>query len=485
MKISEILSKINEKNISLWVENKRLKFRAPKDAFPDELKKLVQDNRDEIIRFLQDQLGTDLNDHPLSYNQQSLWFLHQLTSQLPSYNVASACRIVSEPDIDAILRTLNDLVTRHPVLRTTYYLSEKHNAPLQRIHDEVAISFEHIDASNWPETEIKERVESYYKKPFDLEKGPVFRAQLFSRNKQDHIFLLTIHHIACDAWSLKILLSEFGQIYKARVENQDIDLPFLHFQYTDYVREQKEMLKSSFGEKAFSYWKQALPDTPLDLNSLPDFPRPMVHTYVGSSFFFNIEGTLYREIKSFKNENNTTLYSILLSVYQLLLIRLSGMKNVLVGTPAACRSKKEVREVCGYFINPVVIFSDYHESMTFKGYLSGVSKKVFDVLDYQDYPFPLLVENLVTKRRTDVSPIFQVMFNLINRKTLGAAADFLCPSTDSKPVRFGALDILPFPISQQEGQYAGYPFRTFAGGAYAGGYSDHLPVYVILIKEKK
>ncbi len=453
MNISDILSKISEQNILLWVQDGRLKFRALKDAFPDELKELIRDNRDEIIRILQERKGQDLVTYPLSFNQQSLWFLHQITEQLPSYNVATACRIISDLDIDAVLYALNNLVKRHEVLRTTYYLSEETHSPMQRVLAHVDIPFEHIDASNWFAAEIKGRVENYYKKPFDLENGPVFRVYIFTRAKKDHIFLLTIHHIACDAWSLKILLDEFAQFYETGVRKKDLDLPFLPFQYKDFVSYQKEMLKSPFGEKALFYWKQTLPHTSSDLNSLSDFKRPMIQTYSGSSYFFNIEGELYQAIKQFKNENNATLYSMLLSVYQLLLMRLSGQKNVMVGTPAACRNRKEYREVCGYFINPVVISGDYRESMTFREYLSEVSKKVFDALDYQEYPFPMLVENLVPQRRSDVSPIFQVMFNLINRKMLGVVADFLCPSADSEPVRLGSLNILPFPISQQEGQY--------------------------------
>ena len=450
---SEIIKKAKESNIDLWAEQGRLKFKAPKGALTNDLRELIASNRNDIINLLETGISDGVTAFPLTYNQQSLWFLHRLSPQSPSYNVAASCRVLSEIDTDALLSAFEKIAGRHPVLKTTYHLSEDSQEPFQKIHDKINISFNHIDASGWNEKVLKEKVESYYKIPFDLESGPVFRINLFTFNRTSHIFLLTVHHIACDALSLKIILNEFKEIYDAEIKGATLSLPLPVMSYFDYQNQQKRIVNSDEGDRLLSFWKNKLHNIPQKLDLPTDFERPKIQTYAGSSCFFNIEEPLYSELKNLTKETGATLYSILLSVYQVLLAKYSGQNDIPVGTPAFGRLKKEYYSTCGYFINPVVIRTVYDDSMSFREYINKNKKNIFETLEHQDYPFPLLVEKLGIERNPAFSPAFQVLFNLINKKVLGCAADFLCPAEESEPVSFDALKILPFPISQQEGQY--------------------------------
>ncbi len=453
MKAADIITVASANQIELWVESSSLKFRAPKGALTPELQKLFRDNRDSLIAELTKPAQAVKARIPLSCNQQSLWFLHQMAPESPAYNVAAACQVLSPVNADAVKFALKSLVSRHPILRTTYTLSEESKTVFQEVHSTKDIAFEHIDAAAWDDIELNKRVIASYKKPFDLTAGPVLRFQIFSRNNNNHLFLITLHHIACDAHSIHILLEDFISFYEAGPGKTAVHPEPVSCKYTDYISHQAEMLRGPQGARLLNYWKKKLHEAPASLDMPLDHKRPSVQSHNGSSVCFNIEGTQYDKVKECAKTCNTTVYALLLSVFQLLLSRMSGQKDICIGTPVACRTRKEYQNVCGYFVNPVVIRTRVDLSMTFREYLGHTSKTVFESLDYQEYPFALLVENLEISRQPGTAPVFQVMFNMLKRRMLGAAADFLCPSNSNSPVAFGPLKILPYPVHQQEGQY--------------------------------
>ena len=191
MNASEILKKTREENIELWVEQGRLKYLSPKGALHEDLRALISANKQNIIRILEKGVNKKSDIYPLTYNQQSLWFLHKLSSKYPSYNVAASCRIVSEVNIDALLVSFEQIVDHHAVLRTTYHLSDEEREPFQKIHNKINIPFKHIDASGWDRNEVKERVESYYQIPFDLENDLLGLKALFPYD----VFILVTHDL--------------------------------------------------------------------------------------------------------------------------------------------------------------------------------------------------------------------------------------------------------------------------------------------------
>ncbi|MEO1133477.1 MAG: condensation domain-containing protein, partial [Cyanobacteria bacterium J06639_1] len=193
---------------------------------------------------------------PLSANQQALWFLYKLAPESWAYNVLFSACIRSEVDGDALERSFQDLVDRHPSLRTTYTAIE--GSPVQQIQPSARVHFIRVDAADLDDEQLHDRLTSEGQRPFDLERGSVFRVHLFSRSAADHVLLLAVHHVAVDLWSLTVLLDELRVAYAARVAKQTPSLPPLAAQYSDFVRKQAHWLDGEDGDRLLSYWKQQL-----------------------------------------------------------------------------------------------------------------------------------------------------------------------------------------------------------------------------------
>nr|VFK59283.1 MAG: Condensation domain-containing protein [Candidatus Kentron sp. TUN]VFK67852.1 MAG: Condensation domain-containing protein [Candidatus Kentron sp. TUN] len=221
------------------------------------------------------------------------------------------------------LRTVFEtLLTRHSSLRSTF--SEQDGRPIQIVYGHQEIYFEKIDASQDTEEELHQRVTKAYRRPFDLEKGPLLRVSLFTRSKEDHVLLITMHHIVTDGWSVWLLMSEFLELYPKQKAGQVAPLPSLQYQYPDFVRWQIELLASSEGEHLWQYWQKQLSGE-LPILDLPtDHPRPPVQSYNGASITFTLPPTLTQKLKEQARASDATLYMILLAAFQVLLYRYTG-----------------------------------------------------------------------------------------------------------------------------------------------------------------
>jgi amino acid adenylation domain-containing protein len=449
---SEILYLVSQRGIRLWVENHSLRYKAPKGALTPELHKLLTEHRDNIIAYLDGESGRASDTYPLSYNQQFLWFLYHLAPQSSAYNVAFIARVVSPVDFPRVETAFQKLVDRHPMLRTTYGLSG--GVPSMRIHSRMNLACEHIDVTGWSEEALNQEVHQRYCKPFDLAKGPILRVQLFTCAPEDHVLLLTIHHIACDGWSIGILLKEFRDLYSI---DPAINLPLAEVPYTDFIRYQKEMLKGPEGQRLWSFWKQQLAGELLELNLPVDKQRPRTRVSAGGTHHFSITGDFYQSIVSFARSSGATLYTFLLTSFQTLLMRYSSQEDILIGTPMGGRPRKEDAFTVGCYINPIVLRGTISADSTFKELLRRTRKTFADAFENRNYPFPLLVEQLSPARDPSRSPIFQVMFNFLNWQTLGEVANLLyrdkSGAITGESVDFGDLKMRPFPMDQEEGQF--------------------------------
>jgi amino acid adenylation domain-containing protein len=392
-----------------------------------------------------------LNVHSLSYNQKSLWYLYKLAPKSSAYNTAFATRIVSDINIDLLSSSFRKLFDRHEVLRSTYDTID--GVPFMKINESIKLPFELIDAADWNEKELSYRVSMQYSKPFDLENGPVARIHLFRHSPSDHILLITIHHIACDAWSFGILLNEFQKIYSRKEENS---LPIIKKQYIDYISDQTEMINGPRGHQLWTFWEKQLDGDKLGLNLPLDKARPLVQNYNGSTCYFSIDGQLYEKIKQLAKDQWVTLYMLLLAGFQILLMRYTGQEEIYVGSPMANRSM-EYKGVVGYFINMGVMLGNLVGNPSFVEFLQRTRNMVLRVLRNQGYPFALLVEKLNPIRDSSRSQIFEVMFNLVDRQTTGMNVDFWLKSSslsiDDSTTIFSGMKIKPFPLNQQEGQF--------------------------------
>lgn len=369
-------------------------------------------------------LAPESTEYPLSYGQQALWFLHQLSPESHAYNIVNAVRLHGELDIAALQCAFQVLVERHPCLRTTFTASQ--GKATQHIHEHLEVSFQHENASTWSEEFLEDRLITEAHHPFNLETGPLLRVNLFTR-LNEHILLLAVHHIVADFWSLTVLVDELGVIYQAQKAGKQHTLVPLTLQYTDYVRTWAEAIASPAGERLWTYWQKQLSGELPVLNLPTDRPRPPVQTYQGASQLFKLNADLTQKLKALSKAHSSTLYMTLLAAFQVLLYRLSGQEDLLVGSPTIGRSRVDLASLVGYFVNPVVVRSHISENLTFEAFLNQVRSSVLDAFKHQDYPFARLVEQLQPVRDPSRSPLFQVMFvlqktHLLNEEGLAAFA---------------------------------------------------------------
>lgn len=406
---------------------------------PKQLENLTPEEKRQLLAELLKQKAEQANiTYPLSYGQKALWFLYYSAPHNAAYNFAFTVRIRYQVDTSLLRRLFQILMARHPTLRSTFTLRD--GEPVQVVHGYQELLLEEIDASAWNGDKLREHLQRAYQRPFDLENGPVLRVSLLSRSRQDHVLLLTMHHIVCDGWSLWFLLDELRKLYAAEITGIQAALPPLTATYADYVRWQTEMLQSSAGDKLWSYWRDQLAGSSPNLKLPTDRPRPAFQTYHGASHNFRLPAELVKPLNKLKKETGATIFMILLAAFQVLLYRYSGQDDILVGSPTSGRSRNEFAKVFGFFVNPIVLRAKFSENPSFKAFLGQVRQTVLDGIKHQDFPFPLLVQRLRPKRDPSRSPLFQVMFVFQKPQRLGNTADLMSIFE-------------PFELAQREGQF--------------------------------
>jgi amino acid adenylation domain-containing protein len=347
-------------------------------------------------------------EHALSYGQRALWFMRELDRDGAAYNIMYAARVPSAVDVPSLRRAWQSLTNRHASLRTTYH--NDGGEPTQKVHAHLPAELQEVDASGWSEEELGARLRRAGELPFELERGPVARLRLYRRTAREHFILLSAHHIACDFWSLDVLVAELRESYIEETTQRQADLRAPGSRYADFVSWQAEMLGGAEGKAHWSYWRGQLSGELPVLNLPTDRPRPLAQTFCGASQAFPLEETLAGRLKALARAERATLFTLLLAAFQVLLHRYTGQTDILVGVPAAGRGRAEFADVVGYFVNPVALRADLTGDPSFRSYLARARRTVLSALEHQDYPFPLLTERLQPARDPSRSPLFQVTF---------------------------------------------------------------------------
>ncbi len=342
---------------------------------------------------------------PVSFAQQRLWFLNQLEPLSPVYNLPSAFRLTGRLDLDAAGRALNEIVRRHEALRTTFRWSEGH--PVQHVAAEVRIPLPVAEAA---EAEIRSLVEGEARQPFDLARGPLLRARLFRLAEEDHLAVVTMHHIISDGWSMGVVVREFAALYQAFAEGRPSPLPELPVQYPDYAIWQRE--QGLDGQ--LEWWKRQLAGELPILNLPTDRPRSAMSGNSGASFSFMLPPGVASRLKALADRERATLFMALLAVFKLLLARHSRQSEICIGTPVAGRAQAELEPLIGFFVNTLVIRTDLGGDPTFLELLKRVRESALGAFGHQDAPFEMLVEAVNPERRLNHTPLFQAMFVLQN-----------------------------------------------------------------------
>jgi hypothetical protein len=368
---------------------------------------------------------------PLSYAQQRLWFLEQVEPGTPVYLIPAAVRLSGPLDAGALEAALNAVVRRHEVLRTTFAV--ENDLPVQVIAPALTLPVEKLDLSGLPpderEASLRHWTAAEARQPFDLERGPLLRARLLRTGEEEHLLLLTLHHIVADGWSLGILLREVAALYPALASGESPELPPLPVQYADFAIWQRRWLQGEELERQLAYWRRQLDGDlpPLDLPFAR--PRPERPSHRGTFRRFDIAPELATELRELSQREGTTLFMTLMATFQTLLYRLSGQEELTVGTGIANRNHPRTEELIGFFVNTLVFRADLTGNPTFRELLERVSTAALGAYAHQDLPFERLVEELRPGRELARSPLFQVMF--------------LFQNTPLPPLRVGGLELTP------------------------------------------
>jgi amino acid adenylation domain-containing protein len=382
-----------------------------------------QAKRAMLADLLKKKAETRESFYPLSYGQRAWWFMHQLESESAACNIVFASRVNSAVDVAALSRAFQTLIDRHPSLRTNFINRDSEPVQFVRRRQKLRFKHRHVDASN-PE-ELKRCLIEEANRPFDLEREPMLRVSLYTSSPEEHVLLMMAHHIAVDLWSLVVLMNELRELYPAEIRGERVNLPTPSLQYTDYVREQSEMLAGAKGARLWDYWKNQLAGE-LPVMNLPlDRTRPAVLTYEGAYHDRELDAELSQKLKSLSRTCGATLYATLLAAFQVLLYRYSGQEEIMVGALYATgRDSAGFAGVVGFLDNPVALRANLSANPTFKDYLERVSRTTLDALEHQEYPFGLLVERLQPVRELSRAPIFQVMF-ILQKTQLAEEASLL------------------------------------------------------------
>ena len=350
---------------------------------------------------------------PLSFAQQRLWFLDQLDPGNHIYNEASAIRLTGTLNTQALARSFDEIIRRHEVLRTTF--STQDGQPVQVIAPHLKLQLSHVDLSEFDdgarEAEIERLAIAESLRPFDLSAAPFMRVMLVRMSKEEHVLLLTMHHIISDAWSTGILIRELVTLYMAYSEGRTSPLAKLPVQYADYAAWQREWLSGAELERQLDYWRKELSGTPPVINLPADRPRPEIRSYRGGNYSFVLPEALTASIRALSRSEEVTVFNTLLAAFQTLLNRITGQDDIVIGANIANRNHAGTESLIGFFINMLSLRADLAGDPTFRELLSRVRKVTLGAYAHQDLPFDKLIEELQPERIPGVSPLFQVVFN--------------------------------------------------------------------------
>jgi amino acid adenylation domain-containing protein len=360
--------------------------------------------------------GSRFNTFPLSFAQQRLWFLDQLTPGSPVYNIPVAVRLTGRLDVAALERSFEEIVSRHEILRTTFTTVE--GVPMQVVTEKGSVTLRLVDLSQLPpgerEAKVSELATEESQQPFDLTRGPLLRLTLYRLSEQEQVLLLVMHHIVSDGWSTGVLIREVTALYKAFTKGEASPLGELPIQYADFAKWQREWLQGERLQQLLEYWKQQLAGCPPVLELPTDRERPAVYSFRGAHQSVMLPRSLSEAIKALGQREGATPFMVLLAALQTLLCRYSGQEDICVGTPIAARNRAETEGLIGFFVNTLVIRTDLSGNPSFRELLGRVRERALGAYGHQDLPFEMLVEELQPERNMGHTPLFQVAFTYQN-----------------------------------------------------------------------
>jgi len=336
---------------------------------------------------------------PLSFAQEPLWFLDQLVPENPFFNMPAAYRLTGPLDVGALERALSGIVARHEALRTTFLAPG--GRPHQRIAPPAPVT---VDVEQLDEARARRRARAEAERPFDLERGPLFRAHLLRLSPEEHVLLLTVHHIVADGWSTVVLLRELAALYGGT------PLPPLPLQYADYAVWQRRWLEGELLEAHLRYWQDRLLGAPPALELPADHERPDFPSYRGGMERFEVPASVAGGLRAVGRATGATLQMTLLAAFKVVLAQASGAHDVVVGVTASGRTRAELEDLVGLFVNTLALRTDVSGDPSFEDVVRRVRRTTVEAFDHQDAPFDKVVERIKPPRDLGRNPVVQVAF---------------------------------------------------------------------------
>lgn len=425
MNISKFIKSLADSGIRLTLEKEKIQVSGPKNEITPDLISKLKESKSELVRFLtkpdvrsQSIEAVDrISPLKLSYSQQRLWILDKIDGGSAHYNLPGALKLTGHLSYSALNRALADVVLRHESLRTCFSLGDN-GEPIQVIKE---LGLFHVVTTNLSDLSgdalqqaVAQHASEEAGRAFDLSKDLMLRAKLLKVAADQHILLVTMHHIASDGWSVSILINEFSALYQAYVEGKVNPLEPLAIQYADYANWQREWLQGPVLSDQLDYWIDQLADLP-SVHNLPlDYPRPRVQTFFGKTHRSVIDSKASQLLAKLCHDNGATLFMGLHAVFSVLLSRYSNESDIVVGVPIANREQMEVTNLIGFFVNSLVLRSDLSGDPTFFDLLLQSKHTLLEAYAHQQVPFEQIVEHLQPERSLAYSPLFQVMLVLQN-----------------------------------------------------------------------
>ena len=464
-KAIDILYAAGKEGAEISLKGDDLNIRVPKaKTLSKSLIEEIRENKQSIIQVLRNNLaGADKgekrilkadknssSDTPLSFSQERLWFVHQMEGSR-QYHLTSRLLLKGKLNIEALSYALSTVVERHEVLRTI--LLENSGKPYQHVIPSAGWQMSIVDVSRAgnAEEEINKLVSESDSTPFDLAKDYMFRASLFKVSDEEHQLMITMHHVASDAWSFSIIVQEVTLLYQGFVERNTAVLPPLPLQFSDFAIWERCYLRKEVLDSKLDYWKNKLKNVPA-LQLPTDYPRPAVRGTQGASVKASLDAEVTQQLIKLANQQGCTLYILLMAVYKVLLYRYTNQSDIAVGASLANRSQEDIKALVGFFVNTLTFRSQVDGNESFIDLLQQVKQTNLEAYQHSDVPFEKVVEAVLNERDPSRSPVFQVMLVFNNTpKASGIVAGDLVISEVENDVPVSKFDFTFF-VSERNGQ---------------------------------
>lgn len=381
----------------------------------ERLASLTPEKRALLERLLQKK-GQEYNTFPLSYSQQRLWLLDQLQPGNTSYNMPAAFHLQGTLNVPALERSLNTILERHEALRTSFAVVG--GQPVQVIARPAPLTLVPIDLTALPTAErdaaAHHLIDAESSHVFDLARGPLYKITFIRLAATDHYLIVNLHHIVSDGWSIGILTRELAALYRAYAAELPSPLPPLTIQYADYAVWQRDQSQDGEQVRQIAYWREHLRDAPAILEMPTDFPRPAVQAFRGSFVTAMLPQPMKERLQGISRQENATLFMTMLTIFDILLFRLTNQPDIVVGTPIANRNRADTEGLIGFFVNTLALRLGLTSERTFREQLALTREAALGAFAHQDVSFDRLLEELHPTRDLSYAPLFQVLFNMVN-----------------------------------------------------------------------